>query len=359
MVHPHEIAGETCHLVQPQHIGATWSEDNLHLRSSIWNSNGELVSASFKKFVNWEERPDLQPAPADLSDAQLVEKVDGSTLIVSKYQGQLIVRTRGTSDASKLDNGHEIPLLLVKYPNIEEFFRGYDTLPISLIFEWVSPLNRIVIAYPESDLILIGAIWHNDYSLWHQSTLDPIAQFLGVKRPTVLSFRSIDEMLRTVEVMQGQEGICVYYNGGQSIRKVKSARYLMLHRLKSELGSISKVLDLYLAHMETEAAHPPVDMIPQCFYDYVAKTFDFEIAEQVKPMILRIEIACTKAQTVIAYVRAEVRGLVELSRKEAALSIIARYGNTPEKGIAFLLLDNRPIPTKTLRALIENELAAQ
>ena len=107
MVHPHVVAGETVFLVQPQHIGAKWSRDTLHFRSSVWNEKGELVSASFPKFFNNGESPDLYPNPESFSDWVTPEKIDGSTLIVSKYKGQLIVRTRGTLDATRLDkNGH-------------------------------------------------------------------------------------------------------------------------------------------------------------------------------------------------------------------------------------------------------------
>lgn len=358
MVHPHVIAGETCWLVQPQHIGARWEEGNMHLRSSVWNSEGELVSASFPKFTNWAERPELHPAPTDLNDARFIEKLDGSTLIVSKYKGQLIVRTRGTVDATKLDNGHEIAGLMVRYPRAFDLL--HDTAAWSLIFEWTSPLNRIVIDYgTEPDIALIGAIHHEDYRLWTQDELDILAALLKVKRPRHYSFGSIDEMLKTVEALDGQEGLCVYYNGDQHIRKVKSARYLMLHRLKSELGSLSKVLDLYMAHLDTEAAHPPVGMQPESLYAYIARTFDFEIAEQVAPFIEQIEHAHAIVGANIEEVDNEMCKLTEakLSRKDCALSILSRYKESGLSGLAFIRLDKRAVPAKTLRDLIERQLA--
>lgn len=355
-VNPHEIAGETCWLVNPQQIGVVWTEDNLHLRSSLWNSEGELISASFPKFHNWSERPELNPAPADLSDAELIEKIDGSTLIVSTYKDHVIVRTRGTVDAVKLDNGHEIAGLQAKYPNVFKPSKLCGGAVCSYIYEWTSPNQRIVIDYgPNPDLTLIGGIIHLDYRLWTQDQLDYLSTIIGVKRPRRYSFGSISDMVNAVEKMDGQEGICVYYNGGQSIRKVKGARYLFLHRLKSELGSISKVLDLYLAHMENELLRIQI-FSSQSFYDYIAKTFDFEIAEQVKPFIIRIQIAHSCAEAIITDVRAQVVELRSLSRKEAALAIIAKYKESGLSGIAFLALDNKSIPTKTLRELIEREL---
>jgi len=302
------------------------------------------------------ERSDLCPEPTALdSSVSVITKVDGSTLIVSKYKGQLIVRTRGTSDATKLDNGHEIAPLLAKHPSIQQFFDMYETASCSLLWEWVSPLNRIVLSYPEPDLILIGAINHEDYSLWPQDELDALSVLMKVKRPTRHSFNTIEEMVKTVQALEGQEGVCVYYNDSQSVKKLKALRYLTLHRLKSELGSISKVLDLYIAHLENEPLRTK-SFHPQSFYQYVASVFDFEIAQQVRPMIDQIEDAHWRVADLQVQLKSEIEAYRKLSRKDAALSIIARYGNSPEKGLAFILLDNRSVPTKTLRDLIEREL---
>ncbi len=47
------IAGEVCTFVHPPKDFFDWEESNLHLRSSIWNAEGELISAGFKKFFNF------------------------------------------------------------------------------------------------------------------------------------------------------------------------------------------------------------------------------------------------------------------------------------------------------------------
>ena len=115
MTHQHFVGEHPVLLVQPVHIGCPWGLDNDIFRSSVWDLDGNLVSASFKKFFNWDEKPDLDPAPASLQGATLMEKVDGSTLIFSRYKGHTVIRTRGTVDARKQENGHEIDLLCEKY----------------------------------------------------------------------------------------------------------------------------------------------------------------------------------------------------------------------------------------------------
>jgi hypothetical protein len=77
MVHEHTINGEVVYLVQPQHIGANFTQANKYFRSSVWNTSGELVSAAFPKFVNWGENPDNFPVPKSLKGTTLTEKIDG------------------------------------------------------------------------------------------------------------------------------------------------------------------------------------------------------------------------------------------------------------------------------------------
>lgn len=248
-VKEYDLNGEKVFLVNPKHLGIPWSKDNLIFRSSVWSSNGEPVSLSFKKFFNWGERTDLGYTPFSVSangGCQFVEKIDGSTLCVSHYKGQLIARTRGTLDATQLDNGYEIASLKERYPLAFSYTSQHGNL--SLIFEWVSPVNKIVIDYPEPDIYLTGVINHSDYSLWAQKDLDALAIQFGVKRPPTYYFKSIKEMLNNVSLFSGKEGVCVYCNRGQDIRKVKSEWYCKLHSFKSDMASIENVIDYFFAH---------------------------------------------------------------------------------------------------------------
>src|SRR4051812_44284515 len=81
MMHEHIVNGEVLTLIQPVHIGATWNQDNKKFRSSVWNSEGKLVSAGFPKFTNWGEKPEQFPVPKSLTGCTVTEKLDGSLLI--------------------------------------------------------------------------------------------------------------------------------------------------------------------------------------------------------------------------------------------------------------------------------------
>ena len=345
MVHPHEIGGEVCYLIQPQHIGCKFTQENKIFRSSLWNTNGELISASLPKFVNFGENPENFPVVDSLDNSQLVEKLDGSLLCVSRYKDQNIIRTRGTVDATKLDSGAEIAILQNKYPLAFSFpsedGRETWTENYSFIYEWTGK-QKIVINYGEDPNIhLIGIVNHKDYSLWRQEDLDWKAKQIGVKRPKYYNYGSISEMIESVKKFEGIEGVCLYANGGQSIFKLKADKYLLLHRLKSELSSFEKVVDLWL-----ELKKPSY----QEYYDYICNQFDFEIAENCAANIKKLCEIYVEFQKTIAEIEKSLDFWRGCSRKEAAMQILAKYKENGFSGIAFQLLDGRGVYDTSIKS---------
>lgn len=339
------IGQETCVLVNPNHIGTQWNKDTLHFRSSVWKvfvsgMSGALISASFPKFFNLGEKPDIYPNPEKFKDWNIIEKIDGSTLIVSKYNNELIHRTRGTFDASNLENGYEIETLKQKYPNV---FKSIDE-NYSYIYEWVTPNNQIVIKYTEPELYLIGIINHSNYNLTNQKSLDEFAKALGVKRPKRYQFDNLTQMVETVSQFRGQEGICLYYNNDQNIVKVKGEWYLKCHRLRSELGPIDRVIDLYFSTGSL------MDYV--AFYEYVVNNFDYEIAEQIKGQLSEICDGMKEVSKIINYMKSFVNPLKLKSRKEAANEILASYGSTNRSGMAFTVLDGKELSLEQIKKLL-------
>lgn len=347
MVHEHEFFGEKVYLIQPIHIGTRWLPDTLNRRSVVVNVEGFIISASFPKFFNWDEQPNIYPVPQNLNGAQLIEKIDGSTLIVSRYKGHTIIRTRGTVNARKLDNGHEIDGLVTKYAQFFVDLEEVETSEWSYLFEWTSPVNKIVIDYgDEPDIRLIAIIQHADYKMLSQGFLDEFAKDYGLKRPKVFNYNSVEEMKQAVELYKGVEGLCVYFNGGQNIRKVKSAEYLVKHRMKSELSNLEKVIDLWFL-----AGRLPY----QEFFSYCERAFDYEIANATRGMISNICDAHKEVEQIVTYMKNFVSPLSPLkrvSRKDAATAIMQAYGQTNRSGMAFKLLDGKQLNDEDYKKLL-------
>lgn len=345
MAHEHIVNGQVLTLVQPIHIGAKWTQDNKHFRSSVWNSEGELVSAGLPKFTNWGENPEHFPVPANLNDCSIMEKLDGSLLIVSKYKGHYMLRTRGTVDAFKLDNGDELhDFADFILPQIDKTFPG-ETWPVSVLFEWTSPKQKIVISYGDKpNFTLVAVIDHSNYYLHSQSTLNDFAKGLGVDRPQVYDFTSVEDLMANVEAWKGKEGVCVYSNGGQSIHKVKGAWYLALHHMKSEFSSIDKVVDYWFAAGKPDYA---------TFWEQLLAV-DYEIAQQCRGFVSIICDGYKEVQKIVAGMERFVKD--ELSRyptrKLQAVVTIQSYGQTNRASFVFKLLDGKPLVDDDLKKLL-------
>lgn len=331
------IGDEKCYLIFPRKgFFGIWTKDNLIFRSSIWNSNLELISASFKKFFNFDENPELNP-PINGSFSVL-EKLDGSTLIVSKYKGNLIVRTRGTSDVSFfIDSSDEIDLFKSKYP---EAFNPPENM--SYIFEWESIKNQIVLKYKEPDIKLINIVNHEDYSYRTQNDLDLVAKILGVSRPQRFTVESgIDDLKKYVKSWIGKEGVCIYYNRDQNIKKIKSDDYLLKHSLKSELDE-EGCLDLYLKNGRPSYHN---------FLKKIEEIYDWEISEYLSPHVSRIIDANTEVLRTVEHMKTFLSKMELWSRKAKAEKIIASYGKTNRSGMVFQLIDNPDLTQEQYKKL--------
>jgi len=348
VLRPCEIGGQGCTLVFPKKSGIVWNHSNKIFRSSVWSESGELVSPSFRKFTNLGEQPEFEPLNT-LTPLSYVHKVDGSALIISKFQGQLVVRTRGTVDATIMENGEEIPYLQAKYPDL--FASPLLEENNTLICEWFSPRNVIIERESSApDLWLTGGIRHDDYSYFAQDELDELASSYGVPRPKRYSYDNLEGMRAEVAGWSAGEGIVIYGNQGQILKKVKSLRYLRLHKLKSELSSESHLLEYYAS-----LGMPDY----QTFLQNIQLTFDFELALQLQGSISRVCDAGVQVRKILGHMEQFIRELQHCkTRKEQAQLISQSYGGEKNSrtGMAFKLLDNKEISTNDYLKLLSQVL---
>lgn len=343
------FGGDDCIWVFPKLEGTAWNEKNEILRSSIWRkSDGELVSPGFKKFFNWEQKPEIHPAPSNLhTKVVCVEKLDGSCLIISKYKGELITRTRRALTSSLL-NGDELETVLKKkYP--AAFDNPWiDGEKATLLFEWVTPTNQIVIRSDEPEMYLTGAIIHSDYSYMTQTVLDNLAESIGVKRPQYRKYSSIEQMLTDVNALKGEEGICVYYGNEQHIRKVKSDWYITIHNFRNEMN-LKNIVDLYQEH-----DMPAFDT----FCTMVENQYTYEGLLQAKSLISQICDAKKKSDDIIAGMKRFLENNKGKPRKVMAEIIYGSYGTTNRADMVFTLLDGKPLERKQFKKLLFQSLIA-
>jgi hypothetical protein len=356
MMHEHIIDGQVCTLIQPQHIGAKWTQKNKFFRSSLWDSNGELISAGMPKFTNWNENPDNFPVPQSLKNTSIVEKIDGSLLVVSKWRGRHILRTRGTVDAHKLDNGHELVLFEQTHlPNLEPHFEcpiPGGTTGISFLFEWVSPVQRIILNYGDSpDWYLVGCVLHDTYQLMSQDWLNKFAEAKGFKRPPCYTFPDVSTLMTNVELWKGKEGVVVYSDHDQTLHKVKGLWYLALHRMKEALASFDKIVDVWSEQGEPSYTN---------FENFITTQFDYELWQQIRGEASRICDAAKDVQNIVngmqKYVNETLLPMGDPKNKKVrgqqARQVIASYGITNRANFVFQLLDGKTLDAEARKKLL-------
>lgn len=337
------IAGDECVLVTPKDMKVDWNDENKIFRSSIWRKSDMYpVSLSFKKFVNYGEKPEFEPLPSKTS-FKVLRKLDGSCLIVSKFKNELIVRTRGTVDASKLENGKEIEFLKSKYP------LAFDNHYINkgrytLLFEWTTPSNRIVLnESAEPTLWLIGMVAHHDedehkfYSYASQHYLDLIADFLKVSRPETYNIDvsgDIEQIKQQIEPLQDIEGVVVYDETGQILKKIKTLRYLELHRAFTGIKSVDHLFEWFVKYNCPKREN---------FEEKLANDFDWESVATLKDLLDQLYARWISILTRVNWIQLYFNNpdFIELDRKGKAQKILELFPDC--SGIAFAMLDGKEI----------------
>mgnify|MGYP000087113176 FL=1 len=119
-------------------------------RGIVYDDNGVIVARPFNKFFNWEEHT-ASELPCMNDTVEITEKMDGSLIIVYKYNGQLMFNTRGSFNSNQALAAEQL------FPQM-----GYSADWIesgkTYLFEYIGPENRIVVQYSEPKLIHLGII---------------------------------------------------------------------------------------------------------------------------------------------------------------------------------------------------------
>lgn len=345
------IAGDKCWLVNPNDLEIKWTEENLKFRSLIIRQDDNfVVSSGFKKFFNLNEKPDLDKFPEGPFEA--IEKKDGFLLCISKYKGELIHRTRGTSNAEILETGHELEFLKKKYPKLFHMVMdGEETMTFSLLFEWETPNNVIILRdVDEPTLTLIGAIDHTTFEYLSQLDLDWLAGKLKVPRPQRYEYETLKECVEDVALWKGKEGVVLYSSNGQHLRKVKASEYLRLHALLSGYSTVHHILQVFL-----EA--PNTFLYSEEFSSYIENNLDYEIANRNQQHIDTVCEAYRNYLCQIDKIQHVLEGIESFSKKEKAQDIEKHWKEYDwRRSVAFCIVNEKPVFKKLFRQALETEI---
>ena len=210
-------------------------------RGLIFDSNGKLISRPYHKFFNAGEKEETQINKINLYEPHVVlEKLDGSMIRpIPTADGFRLATKAGITDIS--EQAEKFIADKPNYSNLITYCIDKDSTPI---FEWCSRKNRIVIDYPEDQLILT-AIRSNKtgfyvpYSILQTLVHDLKVPLVGAVNG--LSIQDINLFIQQVREYEDSEGIVLRFDNGHMI-KVKADDYILKHTTKDQISQEKNVI---------------------------------------------------------------------------------------------------------------------
>ena len=210
-------------------------------RGLIFYPDGRLMSRRFHKFFNIGERDDTREIDVSRPHTILL-KLDGSMITPIFIDDGVRWGTKmGLTDVAV-----QAEVFTSTRPQYEEFARHCREGDMTPIFEWVSRKQRIVIDYPQDNLILTALRFNTSglYVKFHDMKL-----LAGMYNIQVVDVIDHDEDFCTtvanIRASSDIEGVVVRFDDGHMV-KLKADTYVSLHRAKSLLDNERDVVGLIL-----------------------------------------------------------------------------------------------------------------
>lgn len=200
----------------------SWSELQRMMRGVVLTADGKVVSRPFRKFFNIEDHNYEVPD----GPFTVFEKLDGSAIVISRYQNELIINTLGSFESDQAIYAEH--LLFERYGHlVKHFEEGY-----TYVFEILYSDNQIVVKYEGDPKLVLLAIVNNETGEERS-----IAEHVWPDKPKVYDFDSIDQIVKHLKrpEFMNEEGYVVYFHSTKTRVKFKFQRYFEIHRIRSNL----------------------------------------------------------------------------------------------------------------------------
>lgn len=237
----------------------------------------KVVSRSFDRFLNLGENGNENKIA--ITEMTAHEKLDGSLIGLFHHNGEWLYRTK--SMIMPPEEMHMNAFGISWKSVIEQALGDYSSIKNSsfasewtFILELTSPHNRIVTRYEDTKVTLL-AVRHNMTGVYqNKDNVYDIGLHNNWSLPRTYSFDTIDQCKEVVsELPNLEEGYVLYDKNNVPICKVKSPKYLAVHRLRGECTPTPKrIMDLVFTNETDEyLAYFPEDK--HLFEPYV-KSFE-------------------------------------------------------------------------------------
>jgi RNA ligase len=213
-------------------------------RGLIFDRNGTLISRPFHKFFNVNERDETQSHLIDLDQPHVIlEKLDGSMVRPFALGNAYRLGTKmGITDVSM-----QAEVWVAGHANYHDFIMLHIERGQTLIFEWCSRKQRIVVDYPEDRLVLtaIRDINTGAYKSYEQMRTYAEAYGIDIVRQYEGTVANMQALLAETHDLVGQEGWIIRFADGHML-KIKGSEYVLQHKAKDSILRENGVIEMLL-----------------------------------------------------------------------------------------------------------------
>jgi len=240
--------------------------DALECRGHMFHnvpSGPMLVSLPFPKFFNRNENPftmDLDFSNDNVDD--ITYKEDGS-LISTYLDANGILRLKSKTSLTStmaIESMRLLPEIHKPYAlySLKEHCKYLETYGYTVIMEYVSPKNRIVLPYDDCNLVVLGV--RNRETLEFMSWDAMVEMRLDdyTAENIVNEVYDVPTFVDQIPEMKGIEGYVIRLKDGTMV-KCKTDEYVSLHHAKDSITAPRRLMDVVL--------HEASDDLRQMFTD--------------------------------------------------------------------------------------------
>lgn len=248
-------------------FGKKWDKYSMMCRGLTIDSDGEIVTRPFDKFFNLGE---YEESLEELSKKhggikKIVEKMDGSLIIVSVLGDDVIVSSRGSFTSEQAIFART----LLADIGFDKHTKYHDK--VTYLFEIIYPENRIVVNYNyRTELVFLGARETKTGNHLYNTGFDKI-------------FTTPKNYLKMQSHVDNEEGYVIIFNDDMRV-KIKFNEYVRLHRIMTGFSE-RRVWDLLRNGETVNLTGVPEEFakeVEDCQDDFMSKyNFYLETSEYI------------------------------------------------------------------------------
>jgi len=207
-----------------------------------------LISLPFPKFFNRNENPFTMDLDFSNENIEYIATKEDGSLITTYYDfnGDLRLKSKTSLTSTMAVDSMEL-LPLINHPHalhsLLEYCEHLESRGYTVIMEYTSPKNRIVLPYEKCDLVVLGV--RNRETLEFMSYDEIMEMGLNVYAAENHSVYDVPTFVDMIPSFKGIEGYVIRLNDGTMV-KCKTDEYVSLHHAKDSITAPRRLMDVVL-----------------------------------------------------------------------------------------------------------------